>query len=162
MKVTETARTFFTRDLAVTIPAAQVEARIAEEIEDLGRVYTRHGFRPGKVPHDVIRRHLGEAVRTRMIDRLVDAAVAHATDAMCLVAEPETEVLSITGDVELTVRARHRPELPCPCGIRGLPFTASLHAYYSALPPLDTDAVSGFCERTIQELDTYNRAKAAA
>jgi FKBP-type peptidyl-prolyl cis-trans isomerase (trigger factor) len=162
IRITETARTFFTRDLAVTIPASLVEGRIAEEIEDVRRVYTRPGFRPGRVPHDVIRRHLGAAIRTRMIDKLVDYGAARATDKLCLVGEPETEVLSITGDVELTVSVRHRPELPCPCGIRGLRFTASLDAYYSAMGPLDTEAVSDFCGRTIAELDRYRAQQKAA
>jgi FKBP-type peptidyl-prolyl cis-trans isomerase (trigger factor) len=153
--ITETGRTFFTRDFAVVVPEALVKERVGYEIEDVGRVYKRPGFRVGHVPASIIDRHLGAAIRTRMIDGLVEYAVARTTRGMCLIGEPETEVLSISGDIELTVSVKVRPELPCPCGTRGLKHTASLPAYYGAMGPLNAAAVSDFCARTIGEIDKY-------
>ena len=162
VRVTEVGRTFFTRAFDVVVPKAFVEGSIATELEDVRRVYKHTGFRPGNVPIDVIRRHLGAAIRTRMIDRLVDYAVAKATRGMCLMQEPEVEVLSISGDVELTVNCRVRPELPQPCGMRGLRYTAALGAYYAGMPPLNTAAVADFCGRAIAELDRYHAQQRAA
>jgi len=162
IQITELSRTFFTRNLSVVIPAELVEERVALEIQDVKRVYKRPGFRIGFCPEDIIRRHLGAAIRTRMIDRLVEVATARSLKGLCLMQEPDVEVLSISGDVEMTVNCRVRPELPQPCGMKGLRFSAALGAYYSGMEPLDTEAISDFCSRTLAEIDRYYAQQRAA
>ena len=59
------------RGLEVEVPSEQV----AEEVERSFREYSRHaripGFRPGKIPLDIVRRRFGKEVRDEVVGRLV-------------------------------------------------------------------------------------------
>ena len=68
------------RGLEVEIPGEQV----TEEFEKSFREYSRHakipGFRPGKIPIDIVRRRFGKEVRDEVIGRMVREYAARALD----------------------------------------------------------------------------------
>ena len=67
------------RQLKVAVPAAQLEAEIAERIRKLARTVKMQGFRPGKVPIKMVERHYGFQVRqealSESVERLFNEAI---------------------------------------------------------------------------------------
>jgi trigger factor len=74
MQVTETAAAGLKREYRVVVPVTDLEARVAERLDDLkGRVQLR-GFRPGKVPVEHLRRLYGKAAMAEVIEAAVREA----------------------------------------------------------------------------------------
>ncbi len=55
------------RKLTVRFPADQVESRVRQKIQELGRTVRIKGFRPGKVPARVIEQRFGQQVRNEAL-----------------------------------------------------------------------------------------------
>src|SRR5688572_32517247 len=59
----------------LTIPAADIEARVDQEVKRIAPQVRMHGFRPGKVPANLIRKMHGEALRQDALQGSVQAGV---------------------------------------------------------------------------------------
>src|SRR5579864_807974 len=71
MQVTETLSEGLKREFKVLVPAAELDAKVNERLDDLkGRVRI-NGFRPGKVPVAHLKRIYGKAVMTEAIEETV-------------------------------------------------------------------------------------------
>jgi trigger factor len=57
--------------LEVTVPASEVESETARVVDDIRRKARLPGFRPGKVPPDLIRRRWDSEIRKEVIEKLV-------------------------------------------------------------------------------------------
>jgi trigger factor len=57
--------------LEVTVPAAEVESETVRVVDDIRKKARLPGFRPGKVPPDLIRRHWQNEIRKEVIEKLV-------------------------------------------------------------------------------------------
>jgi len=57
--------------LEITVPANEVEAETARVVESLQKKIRLPGFRPGKVPLDLIRRRYQEDVRHEVLEKLI-------------------------------------------------------------------------------------------
>lgn len=57
--------------LELTVPASEVEAETGRVIDDLRQKVRIPGFRPGKVPGDMIRRRFQDDIRKKVIDKLL-------------------------------------------------------------------------------------------
>lgn len=78
MNVTETLSDGLKRELAVVIPAAEIDAKLAAYMDDLrGRVRI-NGFRPGKVPVGHLRRLYGRQAMTEIVNEAVTESVRQA------------------------------------------------------------------------------------
>ncbi len=64
------------RRLAVEVPAEEVQAEIAKAYAQLGRGAKVHGFRPGRVPRQVLERLFGDRVRGEVFGRLMRESYA--------------------------------------------------------------------------------------
>jgi trigger factor len=74
MQVTETGSEGLKREYRVVVPATDLEARVAERLDDLkGRVQLR-GFRPGKVPVAHLKRLYGKSAMAEVIENTVREA----------------------------------------------------------------------------------------
>ena len=62
MQIVETANEGLKRAYTVTIPASDIEARIDAEVKKAAPQVRMPGFRPGKVPANLIRKMHGEAL----------------------------------------------------------------------------------------------------
>ncbi|HEX8839254.1 MAG TPA: trigger factor [Sphingomicrobium sp.] len=63
MKTVETENQGLKRGFMLTIPAADIEARVEQEVKRLAPQIRMPGFRPGKVPANLIRKMHGESLR---------------------------------------------------------------------------------------------------
>jgi trigger factor len=108
MQVTETATDGLKREFRVVVPATDLEAKVAERIDDLkGRVQLR-GFRPGKVPISHLRRVYGKAAMAEVIEAAVREANSKiVTDGgFKLATEPKVTLPSEEGAVESLIAGK--------------------------------------------------------
>ena len=62
MQVTETASDGLKREYKVVIPADDMSARIDARVQELRRTVQLKGFRPGKVPAELLKKQYGQAI----------------------------------------------------------------------------------------------------
>lgn len=66
------------RRMTITIPASEIEQQIETRLKQKAPSIKIKGFRPGKVPMDVIRRNFGDAVRQEVIGDLIRSSFYEA------------------------------------------------------------------------------------
>lgn len=59
------------RSLEISIPAADVEAETSRVVADVRKQAKLPGFRPGKVPDSLLRRHFSGEIRQRVLESLI-------------------------------------------------------------------------------------------
>ena len=102
MQVTETSAAGLKREYRVVVPAADLEARVAERLDDLkGRVQLR-GFRPGKVPVNHLKRIYGKSAMAEVIEAAVREANQKivSDNGLKLATEPKVVLPQEEGAVE--------------------------------------------------------------
>jgi trigger factor len=122
MQVTETLSDGLKRSYAVRVPAADLESQSRKKLADIGKTMRLPGFRPGKVPPNLIRQRYGSSV---MAEVLQDA-VSGAADR--LIAERQLRPagqprISLTGqpnpaapaqDLDISVELELLPDITLP------------------------------------------------
>lgn len=103
------------KQLKIEIPAPAVEAETARVVGEFGRKASLPGFRKGKVPQNLVRRHFGEEIQREVVERLVpryfrQAAAEKGIDPLL---PPEVELSKVeTGTgMTFTARVEVRPEI---------------------------------------------------
>jgi FKBP-type peptidyl-prolyl cis-trans isomerase (trigger factor) len=67
MQVNETLAEGLKRELRVTIPASELDAKLADQLDQLKSRVRIKGFRPGKVPTTHLRRVYGKAAMAEIV-----------------------------------------------------------------------------------------------
>ena len=75
MQISETKNDGLARAYAVTIPAADIETRVGDEIKRIAPQIRMPGFRPGKVPANLVRKMHGEAIHADVLNQTVRETV---------------------------------------------------------------------------------------
>ncbi len=78
MQINETLSEGLKRGLSVTIPASELDARLAERLDQLKSRVRIKGFRPGKVPITHLRRVYGKAAMAEIVQGLVGETTQQA------------------------------------------------------------------------------------
>ena len=65
MQITETNSTGLKREFKVVVPADKVQDQVETRLKELGERIKMPGFRPGKVPMQLLKQHKTEVVRIR-------------------------------------------------------------------------------------------------
>ncbi|MCR4267540.1 trigger factor [Nitratireductor sp. ZSWI3] len=71
MQVTETLNSGLKRELKVTVPAKDMEARLAQRLDDAKGKVNLKGFRPGKVPVQHLRRVYGKSFMAEVVNEIL-------------------------------------------------------------------------------------------
>ncbi|MCU7915335.1 MAG: trigger factor [Candidatus Thiodiazotropha sp. (ex Gloverina cf. vestifex)] len=66
------------RRLIVDLPAEQVEAEVNKRLQQIGRTAKLDGFRPGKVPMNILRRNYGGQVLQEVYGHLIESSYQEA------------------------------------------------------------------------------------
>lgn len=72
MQVTETLSEGLKRQLRVVVPAAELERRLSQQLDELKTRVNLKGFRPGKVPVAHLRKVYGKSVMADVIEKAVN------------------------------------------------------------------------------------------
>lgn len=94
MQVTETKSEGLSHEFAITIPAADIEAKVSARLSELVNQVNIPGFRPGKVPVNLLRKRYGEAVRGEILQQTVSESMSRALEERELqpAVQPKIEV----------------------------------------------------------------------
>jgi len=95
------------RRMAIQVPAERVDQAISERLQSLSRTVRMNGFRPGKVPVNVVRKQYGAAVRQEVIEGLVQRTFSEAVSEQKLnpAGGPRIEDFSAEEGKDLSFRA---------------------------------------------------------
>ena len=95
------------RELEVEIPAEVVERETERVTKQLARVAQLPGFRPGKVPPQIVRRRFWEDIRGEVLHKLVPSYLETAVreNKLTVVGEPEIRDLEFEPEKPLRFRA---------------------------------------------------------
>lgn len=74
MQVTETLSEGLRRSYAVCVPAADIESRAKARLQEVGKNLRLPGFRPGKVPANLVRQRYGSSVMAEVLQDAVNGA----------------------------------------------------------------------------------------
>jgi trigger factor len=115
MNVTETFSEGLTRTFKITVPAAEVDQQINRKLGELAGTVRLPGFRPGKVPIELVRKRYGQSVMGEVLDEAVRQSSASAvTDkGLKTAGQPKIEVKSFDQgkDLEYELTIDLMPEI---------------------------------------------------
>jgi trigger factor len=118
MQVTETLHEGLKRGFTVTLTADEIEGKRAERLAALGRTLRIPGFRPGKVPAQVVRQRYGSAVMQEVVDESVEDATRELLSERGLRAagQPRVNLGSVEEkqDLKFDVEVELLPDIPMP------------------------------------------------
>src|SRR4051794_38150001 len=101
----------------LTIPAEDIEARVDQEVKRLAPQVRMPGFRPGKVPPNLIRKMHGESLRGEALQGAVQDGVQQLLTEQNIrpALQPQVELdegYEPGKDAEVTVRLEALPDVP--------------------------------------------------
>jgi trigger factor len=119
MKTVETENEGLKRAYTLTIEAKDIEAKVDQEIRRLAPQIRMPGFRPGKVPPNLIRKMHGESIHGDALNSAVQQSVQTllADQKIRPATQPEVELddgYEQGKDAEVRVRLETLPDVPAP------------------------------------------------
>lgn len=81
MQVTQTLNEGLKRGYAITVPAGELEAKVAEKLEEARRDFQMKGFRKGKAPAALMKKMFGKSVLGEAMQESIDAAMREHFEA---------------------------------------------------------------------------------
>ncbi len=95
------------RRMDIQVPAARIEKAIEDRLKNMSRTVRLKGFRPGKVPVNVVRQQFGPQVRIEVLDKLVQSTFAEAVvqEKLSPAGGPRIEPLDMSEGADLKYRA---------------------------------------------------------
>ncbi len=102
------------RSYRVTSSVAQMNAMIDERLAELGKTLRMPGYRPGKIPTEVLATRYGTKARTEVIKRVGEQAAAEILEQGGLTASLDLLQGAESGEVVFQLSATHLPELAEP------------------------------------------------
>jgi trigger factor len=119
MKTVETENEGLKRAYTLTIAAKDIDKRLDQEIKRIAPTVRMPGFRPGKVPPNLIRKMHGEALHQDALSNAVQQSVQSllADKKLRPAMQPEVELDEAYApgkDAEIKVRLETLPDVPTP------------------------------------------------
>ena len=119
IKTVETENEGLKRAFMLTIPAEDIEARVEQEVKRIAPQVRMPGFRPGKVPPNLIRKMHGDALRGDALQASVQESVQQLLTEQKIrpALQPQVELdegYAPGKDAEVRVSLEALPEVPTP------------------------------------------------
>jgi trigger factor len=119
IKTVETQNEGLKRAFMLTIPAEDIEARVDQEVKRIAPQVRMPGFRPGKVPPNLIRKMHGDALRGDALQGAVQDSVQQLLSDQKIrpALQPQVELnqdYAPGQDAEVSVRLEALPDVPQP------------------------------------------------
>ena len=117
MQVTETQIDELTRHFRVALPAADIARKIETKLNELAHSARLPGFRPGKVPINLLRKRYGDSVKHEVMEEAIsESSRAVISERGIRIALPPRVELSGApeGDLEYTMAVELMPEIAQP------------------------------------------------
>ena len=119
IKTVETEKEGLKRAFMLTIPAEDIEARVEQEVKRIAPQVRMPGFRPGKVPPNLIRKMHGDSLRGDALQGAVQDGVQQLLNDQKIrpALQPQVELKQDYApgqDAEVSVRVEALPDVPAP------------------------------------------------
>ena len=119
MKTVETLNEGLKREYRVTITAKDIDARVDDEVKSMAPTVRMPGFRPGKVPPNLIRKMHGPALSADALNKAIEAGVRDlmAKEKLRPALQPAVTLADeyeVGKDAELTVALEVLPIIETP------------------------------------------------
>ncbi|WP_066555625.1 trigger factor [Croceicoccus bisphenolivorans] len=119
MQISETKNDGLARAYAVKIPASEIDSRISAEVKRIAPQVRMPGFRPGKVPANLVKKMHGEAIHADALQAVVRESVdkVMAENKLRPAMQPAVslgEGYEQGKDAEVTVELEVLPEIEAP------------------------------------------------
>src|SRR5580704_930706 len=118
MQVTETSVEGLKREFRVVVPAGELEERVARRLGEIGRTIQLRGFRPGKVPMQILRQRFGNSVLGEVLESTLQGTSADAIREHNLrpALPPKVDIVSFSEgtDLEYKMSLEVLPDIPEP------------------------------------------------
>jgi len=113
MQVSVEKTSELSRKMTVSVPEAVVQEKMAERLKSLAREVKIDGFRPGKVPHQVVKKMFGDRVRGEITSDLIKDTYYDALEGQALkpAGHPHIEPLDETDGFKYTAVFEVYPEI---------------------------------------------------
>ena len=116
MEVTETSAEGLKHEFRIVVPAAELEDKVISRLDELGRTIRLPGFRPGKVPMQILRRRYGPSVLGEVLESTVQGSSADTIRERNLrpALPPKFDIVSFSegADLEYKMLVEVLPEIP--------------------------------------------------
>ena len=115
MEVTQTSADGLKREYRISVPAAEIQAKMTGRLNELGQTVTIPGFRPGKVPMGLLKKRFGDAVRGEILEATIQDSTQNAftDEGLRPAMQPKVDVVKFEDgeDLEYTVALELLPEI---------------------------------------------------
>ncbi len=115
MQVTETQADGLKREYKVVITAAEIAEKVEHRLQEVGQQARLPGFRPGKVPLQVLKQRFGPSVMGEIVERAVNDSSNQTISERGLrpAVQPKIEIVSFDEgkDLEYTMAIEVLPEI---------------------------------------------------
>jgi trigger factor len=118
MQVTQTLNEGLKKGYSITVPAAELEAKVAEKLEVARKDFQMKGFRKGKAPAALMKKMFGKSVLGEAMQESIDAAMREHFEATGdrPALQPEVKMTNEAWaegqDVEVSMVYEALPEVP--------------------------------------------------
>jgi trigger factor len=116
MQVTETNSEGLKREFRVVVPASELSDKVTERLDEIGRQVRIPGFRPGKVPRNILRQRFGSRVLGEVLQNAVENTSSEAIREHNLrpALPPKLDIVSFSegADLEYKMSVELLPEIP--------------------------------------------------
>ncbi|HYD19220.1 MAG TPA: trigger factor [Patescibacteria group bacterium] len=94
MQITQTKNEDLTREFTVTMTAEEIDQRVNDRLTELGKTVKMPGFRPGKIPMNLLKSKYGKAVMGEVLEHAVNDSTLKAINENSLrpAMRPKIEV----------------------------------------------------------------------
>ena len=120
MQVIEKPADGLKRTFNVVVPTAAIEEKVNTRLTEVGQQVRLPGFRPGKVPMNLLKKRFGESVRGEVLEKTVDESVQAALTEKALkpAVQPKVELVKFEEgqDLEFSVQLEVLPEITAEVG----------------------------------------------
>src|SRR5215813_1928395 len=118
MQVTETSAEGLKREFRIVVPAGELEEQVTSRLGEIGRTIQLRGFRPGKVPMQILRQRFGNSVLGEVLENTLQGTSAEAIRDHNLrpALSPKVDIVSFGegSDLEYKMSLEVLPEIPEP------------------------------------------------
>jgi trigger factor len=102
-QVKEVSKKGLQREFAITVPKDVVETNVMAQLEEIRKTAKHAGFRPGKMPMDLVRQLHGKSARADTLDKTISEAVEKTLTERNLrpAMQPKIDLVSFAEDADL-------------------------------------------------------------
>jgi trigger factor len=118
MQITETSAEGLKREFRVVVPAGELAEKVTSRLGEIGRTIHLRGFRPGKVPMQILRQRFGTSVLGEVLENTLQGTSAEAIREHNLrpALPPKVDIVSFSEgtDLEYKMSLEVLPDIPEP------------------------------------------------